>query len=85
MIAARQKISPPELAKRWGLDPHKILTWIRAGELRAIDVCTRQGSRPRYAIDEADILAFENRRAVGGPPVKMPRRRKKDMHVIEFF
>jgi transposase len=85
MIATRQKISPPELAKRWGIDSHKILGWIRSGEMKAIDVSTRQGGRPRYAIDEADILAFENRRAVGGP-VKAPRRRRaKQQDVIEFF
>lgn len=86
MIATRTKITPPELAARWGIDPAKVLTWIRSGELRAIDASTRQGGRPRFLIDEKDIELFELRRAVGGPPVKMPRRRKqKDMQIIEYF
>ncbi len=34
MIATRTKISPPDLAARWGIDAHKILSWIRSGELR---------------------------------------------------
>jgi hypothetical protein len=68
MIATlRTKISPPELAARWGLDSHKILSWIRSGELKAIDVSTRQGGRPRFLIDERDIEAFELRRTVGDP------------------
>jgi len=85
MIATRSKITPPELAARWGIDPAKVLTWIRSGELRAIDASTRLGGRPRFLIDEADILVFENRRAVGGP-IKTPRRhRAKQLDVIEFF
>jgi hypothetical protein len=85
-IAARTKTSPPELAARWGIDPAKVLTWIRNGELRAIDAATRPGGRPRYLIDEADITVFEARRAVGGLVPKMPRRRtEKNMDIIEFF
>ncbi len=34
MIATRTKLTPPELGRRWGLDPHKIVGWIRSGELR---------------------------------------------------
>jgi hypothetical protein len=85
MIATRQKITPPELARRWGIDWHKVVAWIRSGELRAIDASTRLGGRPSFLIDERDIEAFELRRAVGGP-VKAPRRRRaKQQDVIELF
>jgi hypothetical protein len=84
MIATRQKITPPELARRWGIDSAKILTWIRSGELRAINASTRPCGRPRYLIDERDIEIFELRRAVGGPPQTPRRRRAKQMDVIEF-
>lgn len=33
----RTKLSPPELAKRWGIDPAKVIAWIHSGELRAIN------------------------------------------------
>lgn len=81
------KISPPKLAKRWGIDPAKVLTWIRVGELRAIDASSRQGGRPRYLIDERDIEAFEQRRAVASSPALAARRqqRRQTAGVIEFF
>ncbi|MGA2059948.1 MAG: DNA-binding protein [Thermoguttaceae bacterium] len=85
MIATRTRISPPELARRWGIDTHKVLGWIRNGELHAIDASTRPGGRPRFLIDEKDIELFELRRAVGAPPVKMPRRHAKQSGIIEFF
>jgi hypothetical protein len=80
----RRKLTPPELAKQWGIDPAKILAWIRAGELRAIDGATQRGGRPRFLIDEADIAAFEAARAVQ-PPVARVRRRRGKSQVIEFF
>jgi len=84
-IATRKtKISPPELAKLWGVDPAKILTWIRRGELKAINVATDRNGRVRYAIDVADIAVFEASRAVQ-PPVPRVRRRKVDPNVINFF
>ena len=80
------KITPPELAKRWGIDPAKVLTWIRAGELRAIDASTRPGGRPRYLIDERDVAAFEERRAVCSSPRPAARKdRRQTAGVTEFF
>lgn len=79
------KITPPTLARRWGISPDKVLGFIRAGELRAIDVSTHAGTgRPRFRIDEADILIFENRRSATPTP-KPVRRRRKDPAVIEYF
>jgi hypothetical protein len=74
---ARHKVTPPELAARWGVAPEKILFWIRAGELRAIDASLLRGSKkPRFLIDESDIEAFEAARQVAAP-LPTPRRRKK--------
>lgn len=82
--ASKVKLTPPELAKLWGIDTHKILGWIRAGELRAIDASTKRGGRPRFLIDVADLAAFEAARTVQPPAPRIPRRRK-DPQVIEFF
>ena len=70
----RTKLTPPRLAKLWGVDPAKIHQWIRSGELRAIDVSSTRGGRPRYLIDVADVAAFEAGREVR-PPSPVPRRR----------
>lgn len=80
----RTKLTPPELARRWGKKPSTIVALIRTGQLRAIDVAVRRGGRPRFLIDEADIALFEQSREVGGPKVSRIRR-GKDPAVIEFF
>jgi hypothetical protein len=86
MIAAsrRTKLTPPQLAAQWGVDVHKIVGWIRSGELRAINLATDRNGRPRYAIDQADIAVFEASRAVQ-PPMPRLRRRRTDPGVTQFF
>jgi hypothetical protein len=78
------KITPPRLARRWGISDDKVLAWIRSGELRAMDASTKRGGRPRFLIDEADIAAFEAARAISGPAASRPRK-KRSSDVIEFF
>ncbi|MGA2061330.1 MAG: helix-turn-helix domain-containing protein [Thermoguttaceae bacterium] len=85
MIATRQKITPPQLAARYGCDVHKILTLIHIGDLPAIDVATKPGGRPRYLIDERDVEAFERRRSVQAPSPTPTRRRAKQPDIIQFF
>jgi hypothetical protein len=86
VIAAsrKTKLTPPELARQWGVDVQKVLHWIKAGELRAINLATRRDGRPRYAIDQADIALFEAARAVQ-PPAPRVRRRRVDSSIIQFF
>jgi len=80
----RQKITPPELARRWGVDKAKIIVWIRSGELRAIDASTRRGSKPRYLIDLADIAAFEQAREVV-PACPQPRARRARRPAVKQY
>jgi excisionase family DNA binding protein len=79
-------LTPPQVAARLGVSPDKILNWVRSGELRAINVAARRSGRPRYRIDLADLLAFEQARAAGAPaPSGRQRRRAAELEVIEFF
>lgn len=82
----RQKITPPELARRWGIDCAKVLGWIKRGELRAIDGSSARGCKPRYLIDLADIAAFEAARSATPAP-KPSRRRRQSEHpgFINYF
>ena len=85
-LGVRTKLSPPEVARRLGVSHEKILTWIRYGELAAIEVSTRRGGRPRYRIDIADLAVFEQRRSVAGATEGGPRRRRRPVgDIIEFF
>jgi excisionase family DNA binding protein len=79
-------MTPPQIAERYGVSPDKVLAWIRAGELRAINIATKVGGRPRYAVDETDLLAFERGRQVKPPGQQRMRRRLPHRgDVIEFF
>ncbi len=83
--AVRTKLTPPAIASQWGIDVAKVLSWIRSGELRAIDASTKRGGRPRFLVDVSDLLIFEQSRAVSPPPPRVPRRRKQPGNVIQFF
>ncbi len=77
-------LTPPQIAERFGVDAHKILSWIRRGELRAVNIgdgC----QRPRYRISPDDLAVFEARRAAGPEPKISRIRRRKDPSIIEFF
>jgi hypothetical protein len=76
-------LSPPQIAEQYGVDPNKVIGWIRAGELRAVNV-GNGASRPRYRISPADLALFEAARAVQ-PPTPRIRRRRIDPNVIQFF
>jgi len=78
------KVTPPALAREYGVDVQKILAWIKRGELRAVNLATDPNGRPRYAIDRADILTFELSRQVQPPPPRV-RRRRADPSITEFF
>ena len=85
MTVVRTKLTPPEVARMWGISPDKVLAWIHKGELRAINVAASQNGRPRYRIDIKDLEDFEARRSVVSVErTKRSRRRKQD-GVIEFF
>ncbi len=81
----RKKLSPPELARYWGIGADKVLTWIRSGELRAINAATKRGGRPRYLIDAKDIEAFEKMRSVTTTPPAPRRRKATSDGITEYF
>ncbi|MDZ4780097.1 MAG: helix-turn-helix domain-containing protein [Planctomycetia bacterium] len=84
-IVERSKLSPPQLAKLWGISTEKVLTWIRSGELKAIDAVSRRGERPRYLIDVRDLEAFERSRSTSPVVDPSPRRKRTPEGVMEFF
>jgi hypothetical protein len=71
----RKVWTPPELARRYGVNPDKVVSWIDAGELAAMNLATTTGGRPRYKITDEAVQAFEARRAV--VPAAPVRRRKR--------
>ncbi|MBP7937822.1 MAG: helix-turn-helix domain-containing protein [Phycisphaerae bacterium] len=85
-MTEHQKLTPPEVARIFRVDAKKVISWIRSGELRAVNVATRIDGRPRYVIDREDIAAFELRRQVVPPAPRRRRyRREYDHDVIKFY
>lgn len=83
--STKTKLTPPELARLWGISPDKVLTWIRRGELRAINVATTRNGRPRYLIDIEDVQMFESRRSTITSIDSRPRPKRTLPDVIEYF
>jgi excisionase family DNA binding protein len=81
-MSDRQKITPAQLAKRWGVDVKKVLGWIHSGKLRAIDVSN--GSRPRFKIDEADIEDFD-RRKTWRPERSVEKRQRIQRNILQLI
>ncbi|HJQ78465.1 MAG TPA: hypothetical protein VJ828_00850 [Lacipirellulaceae bacterium] len=83
----RTKLSVPALAKMWGVGRQKVRELVLTGQLRAIDLSTRQNERPRYAIDISDVEEFERRRQVVPSKTMITRkiRRRPAGNVKPFF
>ena len=81
-----QYLSPPQVAELLHVSHGKVLAWITSGDLRAADLATHRGQRPRWRIARTDLDDFLARRAATGPPVPTRRRRHtQESHIIEFY
>jgi excisionase family DNA binding protein len=78
-------LSPCAVARRLGVRDGKVYGWIAAGELRAANLATRAGSRPRYRIDPQDLDAFISARQSVVTVAPVRRRRAADAAVIQFY
>lgn len=85
MNTDRKGLTPPEVASLYGVEPAKVIAWIRAGELPAVNLATRPDARrPRYRIREADLDVFEQRRAVKPPSPPATRRPRRTSERVFF-
>lgn len=53
-----------ELAARYGVGRRKVLAWIRAGDLPAINLAANNVCRPRYWISRQNVESFEETRRI---------------------
>ena len=78
MIAETITMTPPRLARRWGVAPEKILQLIHSGQLRAVNLAVDPKGRPRWRIHLSEIERFEESRSSRPPLPKQPRRRRRE-------
>lgn len=77
--------TPSEVAGRYGVGERTVLSWIAAGELRAVNVNRKVGSRkPRWRITPEALAAFEALRSPTPTPPRQ-RRRRATGDVINFY
>lgn len=79
MSILNKRLKPSELAELWQCSHGHVLSLIRSGKLRAINIGA--GQRDHYVIDPAEIKRFET----GGtakPIVRRPRVVKVHDHLL---
>ena len=67
----------PSLAAHHGVGQYKIISWIRAGDLSAMNVAQTTASRPCWRIERAAWDRFKASRASTPPPPSPKRRRAR--------
>ena len=72
--AKRDRLSPPEVAKRYGVSPDTVRAWIENGQLKATNI--GQGKKkPRFRIEPQSLEEFDRKRtAESRPPTPSKRR-----------
>jgi hypothetical protein len=77
--------SVKDVCERYVVGEHTVLEWIRSGELKAVNVSRRPGSKkPRWRIIQEALAAFEQLRTPN-PPAPKTARRRRPAEVIEFY
>jgi excisionase family DNA binding protein len=78
-------LSPPAVAEQLGIDAAKVLGWIRAGELIAVNVATNASGRPRWRVSRSALDQFLASRQAQPVVPTTARRRRRKQDVVEFF
>jgi hypothetical protein len=68
-------LTPPEIARKLGVDPSKIVGFIRRGELVAANLAEHRGGRPRYRVSPEALQQFLVGRQATPAPKPVRRRR----------
>ena len=82
-----RKLSPADVAAQLGVGVDKVLTWIKSGELKAMDGSESRANRKqaRYLIDVADLAAFEKSRMVRPEPAPEVKRRRRRLAAVKQY
>jgi hypothetical protein len=73
-----------DVAATLGIRTHAVLSLIRSGELRAVNIAQRVGGKPRWRILSDDLEGFLSRRT-HQPAGPRQRRRKPKHQVTQYF
>jgi excisionase family DNA binding protein len=71
-----------DVARRYRVSRSKVLTWIRKGELPAVNTAAALYGRPRWVVTTDGLAAFEGRR--GGASTPRPQRRRRQRDLVDY-
>lgn len=81
-----EAMTPRQVARRYHVGVHKVLTWIATGQLAAVNVATDLARRPRWIVMADALTQFEQRRAASpSTPPRRRRERRPTQDSLEFF
>ena len=75
-------LTPPQLARRWGVAAEKVNALINSGQLQAINLAKDPQGRPRYRIYLSEVERFEDSRSTKPPATKQQRRRRRELATV---
>jgi hypothetical protein len=73
-----------DVARRYRVGEDKVRGWIVRGELKAVNTSFNLCGKPRWVIPPEALVEFERKRA-GGPPPKLPHKRRRRPQGIDFY
>lgn len=74
-----------QVAERYGVNVSKVLAWIAAGTLLAVNIAQRSGGRPRWRITTEAVEQFELARSSAPQPRAVRRRKVQAQAVTNYF
>lgn len=74
----RVHLSPPEVAKRYGVSPDTVRGWIASGLLRATNI-GKGKKKPRFRIEPQALEEFDRKRTAGFKTPTIERRPRSSM------
>lgn len=72
-----------DVARRYRVGKDRVRTWIKNGELRAINTASARCAKPRYVVPADALAEFERRRSAAEPP--KPVRRQRRSVQIDYY
>ncbi len=73
----RGRLTPPQVAERYGASPDTVRGWIERGELRAVNIARPGSKRARYRIEPDALDEFDRKKVPNVAPPTPKRRRVK--------
>lgn len=78
-----QGFTVSDLCNRWRIGADKIHTFIRQGELVAVNLAANRSGRPQWRVTPESLHAFEARRS-SMPPSK-PQKRRRQAGMVDYY